>query len=297
MSNGFNFVEACHCRSPSELGLVSGQPNATDQLYRPPAVYDPKAPTAFIILARPRTGSNLLVGLLDQHRHVQCSYEALHLEETFAWPPLNWTVQARDADRYRFLDLMFTAPPNPLETNPKRILAVGFKAFTKQFFLPELLGISSTPSIRKVVLRRRNLVDMYLSEKKASATGAYARSDTSQVVLTINPVAMVWYFEAIESDYACIDAARHQSTARYKGADWHSVDYDELTNHQTRQGALQGVLNHILPPSHHISMRSIGPGLHKQDHSLRNESIANFGEVYEALKKTPRYLNMLMEGL
>jgi hypothetical protein len=262
-------------------------------------LYDPKSPTAFLILARPRTGSNLLAGLLDEQKNVQCSFEALHLNETYAWPPLNFTVQDRDADRYHFLDLLFTAPPpsNKPAKHLKHVLAVGFKVFTKQLFLPELQGMTGSPSIRKVVLRRKNLVDMYLSELKAAAAGSYVKTDTSQIVLTVNPQAMRWFFEAVESDNACIDAARSQSTARYGGADWHSVDYDDLTNHETRQNALQGVLNHILPPSHHIPVVPFGRLPQKQDHSRRNASIANFGEVYEALKDTPQYLNMLMEGL
>jgi hypothetical protein len=236
---------------------------------------------------------------------VRCSFEALHLNETYAWPPLNWTVKARDADRYHFLDLLFSAPTEPIPYPPrkplsrhfKRVLATGFKVFTKQLFLPELQGIAASPSIRKVVLRRKNLVDMYISEQKAQAVGEYANTDTSDIVLTVNTRAMLWFFEAVEADSACIDAARNRSTDRFRGADWHSIDYDELTNPETRQDALQGVLNHILPPSYRIPVVSISRGHQKQDRSGRNASIANFAEVYDALKKTPRYLDMLMEGL
>jgi len=136
---------------------------------------------------------------------------------------------------------------------------------------------------------------MFISEKKAQAVGRYTRADTSRVVVTVDPGQMLQFFRAVEADNACVDAARRQSTARFGGADWYSVDYDELTNPETVDRVVHGALKYILPPSFQIPEPRIKMGK-KQDTSRRNESIGNFGEIYRVLKTTPRYFAMLMQG-
>jgi hypothetical protein len=319
---GLDFLDACPFRHPFARGFVS-------EPYRPPVIHDPKSPNQFVIMARPRTGSNLLTRLLDDNKIVLCSGEALHNKNVYAWPPLNWTLDERDEHRHQFLDLLFSAQTQPMPhpsdslapTQFKHVLATGFKVFTDQLFRPEFQGIAYSPSIRKIVLRRKNLVsvaicdvliattpvhkpfphsiclqvDMYVSERKAQAVGRYTRADTSRIVLTVDPGHMLRFFRAVEADNACIDAARRLSTARFGGADWYSVDYDELVNPDMVNRVIHGALKYILPlsveaPQPHITMGS------KQDTSRRNESISNFAEIHNVLRKTPRYLAMLMQG-
>lgn len=213
-------------------------------------------------------------------------------------------MRDRDANRQRFLDLLFSPPMKPMSLPSdsltpapfKNVLAAGFKVFSSQLFLSELQGIAASPSIRKIVLHWQNMIDMFISGKKAQVLGCYTHVHTSQLVLRVDPSEMLQFFSTVEADNACIDAARNQSTARFGGADWHSADYEELTNPATSQAALHRVLKHILPESHCTPLIRTTWG-RKQNLGRHNLSISNFAEVYDVLKGTPRYLAMLREGM
>jgi hypothetical protein len=192
----------------------------------------------FVILARPRTGSNLLVHTLWEHPLIQCDGEALHRAGTFASAPLNWTVAERDANRVEFLDRLLSTTQWPPESPKIKPLgappaASGFKAFTHHLTQSEFIGLASSPAVRKLVLRRSNLVDEYLSALKARVMGVYLKADTSELKVTIKPSEFLTFVSYIEAEEQCIDGARRQSTERYGGDDWHSLDYEEMVSEDT----------------------------------------------------------------
>jgi hypothetical protein len=160
------------------------------------------------------------------------------------------------------------------------------------------MGLSFSPSVRKLVLRRANLLDQFLSEMKAIVTGQYLEADTSGVKVRVEPSRIISFLRNVEAEQKCIDAARWHSTERYGGDDWHSLDYDELVNEDTMADVMQGALNHILPVALRKPVQERPEKtLTKQDTSRRNESIINFRELCWYLRPTPRWFAMLVDGL
>lgn len=76
--------------------------------YKPAVLRSPDDPIPFVILAKPRTGSNLLVNLLDQQPRIRSGGEAVNVKHVCAKWPLNWTVAERDANRTHFIDRLLS---------------------------------------------------------------------------------------------------------------------------------------------------------------------------------------------
>jgi hypothetical protein len=270
--------------------------------YRPPVLFDQHAPVPFVILARARTGSNLLVHTLWEHPLVHCDGEALHTQAAFAAAPLKWTVPERDSNRVEYLDRLLTVTQWPSGSPRVKVgappVSAGFKAFTHHLTQSEFTGLSTSPMVRKLVLRRANFLDEYVSMLKAQATGAYLRADTSSLKVTVEPSIFIDYLHAIEAEDRCIDEVHRRSTERYGGDDWHFLEYSEMVDKGTMAEVMQGALNHILPVALRTPVRGrLKETLTKQDTSGRNASIANFGELCSVLRPMPRYFAMLVEGL
>jgi hypothetical protein len=131
-----------------------------------------KAPTRFVILAAPRTGSALLCTLLDSHPEILCHHEVFSPLGIFYAPryrdgSLNLgTADDRDRSPIAFLERLWQ------ENRGHR--CVGFK-FTRgrgqnDTMLRAVLG---DHDVRKIVLSRRNRVKAYVSTLIAELTGQW----------------------------------------------------------------------------------------------------------------------------
>lgn len=220
-----------------------------------------------------------------------------------------------DANRSSFIDRLIserTWPPQPNSqagaTPPVQVIsaqlkpprASGFKVFLKHLTREEFVGLAFSPGVRKLVLRRSNLVDIFVSAMKARRIGEYAQRNTTDVRLAVDKDSLIEYIGGVERENSCVDAARRHSTELFGGQDWHSLDYATLVNLQTAPAILQGALNHILP----VSMRVEQPPsvermpLPEQDLGDRRGAITNFQQLCAQLRsEMPRYFAMLMEGL
>jgi LPS sulfotransferase NodH len=130
------------------------------------AGFDGTAPVRFVILTEARSGSNLLVSLLDSHPNISCHSEVFHRKAVFAKPPLrNVTVAWRDAHIDETLQTVFSAPSR--ETD---IAAAGFKLF--YYHKPRLLlRLAADSDVRVIVLRRKDKLAQYASRKISLRTG------------------------------------------------------------------------------------------------------------------------------
>ncbi|MEZ5540433.1 MAG: hypothetical protein R3F42_00095 [Pseudomonadota bacterium] len=128
--------------------------------------------TRFIILAAPRTGSNLLCTLLNSHPDVLCHHELFnprgiyyaldHRDGSLDFGSL----ETRDREPDAFLQRVWT--------HPLGAACVGFKMTRGQdaAIMQEMTGDSG---VLKIVLHRRNRLKTYVSEQLAR------RSDTWEV--------------------------------------------------------------------------------------------------------------------
>lgn len=131
----------------------------------------------FVILAAPRTGSNLLCTLLNAHPDVLCHHEVFNPGGIYYAldcrdGTLDLGSQAdRDRDPIAFLDRLWRAPLG------RR--CVGFK-WTRGQDEQVLQTVLADAGVRKIVLRRRNRIKTFVSEKIAQRTGqweVYRRAD------------------------------------------------------------------------------------------------------------------------
>jgi hypothetical protein len=84
-------------------GFLDGDSRALGKLYQPSTT----GPTMFVVLSRERSGSNLLVDLLNRHPDVLCHAEALHIGGSYSQLPTPISTKDRDADRDGFIETLF----------------------------------------------------------------------------------------------------------------------------------------------------------------------------------------------
>ena len=120
----------------------------------------------FVILAAPRTGSNLLCTLLNSHAEILCHHELFNPQGVFT--ALDFQDDAiacspgqRDRDPIAFLGRVWETHFNHQ--------CVGFK-WTRGQNEQVLAHVLGDASIKKIVLRRRNRVKTYVSEMIAKQT-------------------------------------------------------------------------------------------------------------------------------
>lgn len=126
--------------------------------------------TRFVILATPRCGSNWLCSLLDSHPQILCHHElfnpnGIHVAQS-------WRVDQRS------LSDLNTRKNSPLEVLKQTwqqnagFYCVGFKLNIEQS--PAVFSaVLADPGIRKILIRRRNRIRAFLSEKIAETTGQW----------------------------------------------------------------------------------------------------------------------------
>lgn len=249
-------------------------------------------------------GAIPLVHNLKRHGRVRCDPEPLAVEQSFAEFPLNWSVSVREQNRYSYLDRLLNetvwSPESRKLDKSKDAsrppVATGFKASTAQLTRSEFSGLTSSPTVRKIVVRRANSVDAYIARIKDARTAG----QTGPVKLL--PRELLQYLISVDMEIKCIDYARQHSADRGAGKEWLFLNHDDLNSPDTQGEIMQRVFHHILPPSWHGMLGALA-GSHSsrvKQQALRNETIANFGEVYESIKaytERPQFLDMLMEGL
>lgn len=123
--------------------------------------------TRFIILAAPRTGSNLLCTLLNSHPEVLCHHELLNPNGIFY--ALDYrdgsldlgSMEARDRDPFPFLQRVWG--------HPQGASCVGFK-MTRGQNDAVMRALIEDPGVLKIVLYRRNRLKTFVSEQLARQT-------------------------------------------------------------------------------------------------------------------------------
>lgn len=123
--------------------------------------------TRFVILAAPRTGSNLLCTLLNSHPHVLCHHEIFNPRGIFY--ALNYrdgsislgSLDERDRNPLEFLERVWRWPGG--------FPCVGFKMTRDQCDVV-MERVIENRTIRKIVLRRHNRLKTFVSEMIAHET-------------------------------------------------------------------------------------------------------------------------------
>jgi LPS sulfotransferase NodH len=135
--------------------------------------------TRFIILAAPRTGSNLLCTLLNSHPEVLCHHELFNPEGIFY--ALDYrdgslhlgSMAERDREPFAFLQRVWE--------NTQGASCVGFK-MTRGQNDAVMQGLIEDSGVLKIVLYRKNRLKTFVSELVARQTGQWEVYEGDEVV-------------------------------------------------------------------------------------------------------------------
>jgi riboflavin biosynthesis pyrimidine reductase/LPS sulfotransferase NodH len=241
----------------------------------------PKAPVAalkpepvrFVIVAAPRTGSNMLCTMLNAHPEILCHHEIFN--------PLgiHYALDHRDSQ----FDLGSIAER---DRHPRRFLrrvfehrcgrnAVGFKLNRGQNETA-FQDVLADENIRKIVLRRRNRVKTFVSELIAQQTGqweSYEFSDFSRPspAVEIDVTQLGEYLAATDNYYAGVE-----NLLRSTGQHYLEVTYENLGS----AGEQCRILNFLDVST---SAPALSPATRKRNPTDLRSVVSNFRELRAAL--------------
>jgi LPS sulfotransferase NodH len=225
----------------------------------------------FVMFSRARSGSNWLVSLLGHHPSICMFYEAFALKQVYLNGKWKVTVGEREANRSAFLNSIYSAHQGGVCQNRTHI---GFKVFDRQLSLEEFASLVESPHTKKIILVRRDILDQFVSLKKAMDFTAWTNKDTSSMTIDLN-TRQFWKHAALSKDYGdCL--------ASVQDASWMTVDYDTLKLSPRME------LNRIF---RHLGVDDAYEYEFKDNHSVQNKAktcknVENYEELACALRGT-----------
>ena len=229
--------------------------------------------TRFVILAAPRTGSNLLCTLLNSHPQVLCHHEVFNPQGVFTahdyhGDTLNVdSLRQRDDDPLGFLERVWQTGGDDM--------CVGFKS-TRGQDQQVLKNVLEDAGVKKIVLRRRNRIKTYVSERIAQATHQWEVYSQHDLMLPrprihVDAAELKEHIASNQRFYAEIMAALSCPSQPHL-----EIDYESLFERgvQVRMFEFLEVDRPETPPI---------PGSVKQNPTDLRDTIANFAELASCL--------------
>ena len=235
--------------------------------------------TKFLILARSRTGSNYLRGLLNSHQRVIVFGEIFKNQEAIEWgmtgyPQDEQTLILFQNDPAKFLDLaVFRAYPRGTE-------AVGFKLFYYHAHDTALEPIWAYLKLRtdiKVIhLKRRNILKTHLSRKRAVLTDKWENLDGSEA--KERPITLD--YEECLQDFVQTRAWEQEYDQYFQDHPFLAVTYEDLASN--KEVELRRIEDFLA-----IEHKPLTPETFKQSRKPLYETIANYDELRTRFEGTP----------
>lgn len=229
----------------------------------------------FVVLAVPRTGSNLLCTLLDSHPEILCHHEVfnpqgifLSLSQRHLGEPI--ALEQRDQRPLEFMEMIWDTG--------KGYHCVGFK-WTLGQSDTVLQAVCRDERVKKIVLRRRGRIKTFVSETIAQATDQWEVYDRQELVQPRPRIR--------------VDCEKlHDHIAR------NHRFYDQLvdTLEECAQPYIELFYEEVLEPAEHErilrflgvtdSQLPLNAASVKQNSTNLQETIANFSELEASLQGT-----------
>lgn len=228
----------------------------------------------FVILAAPRTGSNLLCTLLDSHPGILCHHEVFNPRGIFY--ALDYrdgsmalaTMAERDQAPFEFLQNLWEAAEGAQH--------VGFK-MTRGQHEAIMRQVLREESVRKIILRRENRVRTYVSQLIAERTDQWEIYDEAELIdelprMRIDAGELQRHAESNASFYDSLE-----TELRSTGQSWLDLRYKELLS----RGTHERLLEYLGAEPAALVARSV-----RQARGDLRSAIENFDELAAALEKT-----------
>jgi len=229
-----------------------------------------QASTKFVLLAAPRTGSNLLVTLINSHREVRCQFEAFDPERIIVTDSMEKRlpdIQMRNSNPIGFLHKLYALYPE--------YIAVGFKYFCghDQRVLDYVL---KNKSIKKIILTRDNRLYTYSSLKIAMTTGQWGTMNVREVKhaqVMFDKYEFMRYCHLLDDYYRLIE-----SVTTGTSQECFRIEYDNLLDDDLHAELISflGVTEGVV-----LASRTV----RQNPESLRDRFL-NYSELASALKGT-----------
>lgn len=241
----------------------------------------------FVILAVPRTGSNLLCTLLNSHPEILCHHEVFNPQGVFTalthrdMATEIGSPQERDRDPLGFLQRLWQTWHNHR--------CIGFK-WTHGQNEVVLRNVLEDSGIKKIVLRRRNRIKTYVSEKIARKTQQWEVYHEQELVMPRPRVTV-----------EMADLNKHIAQNRHF--------YDEIASSLERleQPHINVVFEKLLTSGEqmrileflglHADQQQLRPASVKQNSMNLRDSIENFAQLSMNLQNSDLYEELHDRGI
>ncbi len=225
--------------------------------------------TRFVILAAPRTGSNLLCTLLNSHPEILCHHEVFNPQGIFvALTHRDGGIQLgsraeRDRDPLAFLERVWRTGHN--------FRCVGFK-WTRGQNRMALESVLQASQVKKIVLRRRNRIKTFISEQIAKRTQQWEAYSPQELVLprpsvTVDKIQLLEHVSDNDRFYREIDASLRRGQQPQI-----DVWYESLFSPREQERLLEFL--QVGTVDRRLTAASV-----KQNSTDLRDSIANFSEL------------------
>jgi LPS sulfotransferase NodH len=241
----------------------------------------------FVIVGHPRSGSTLLKEAIAQHHRIRVYGELFHKVEnerknTHCVRKHDGTKVFYEGNTSDALEFLFE---NVWNSENERYHAVGFKLFGERVQCPgtERLFVrlkEEVKGLHVVHIIRDNLLDMWVSRKKAEQSGVWRvpvlgnapEAKNAMEPIKADPLSLLKYFEALSKTTQFLE--RHFRDIKYL-----AIHYDLLTHEFKEQ--VKKVFDFL-----NIKEIDCIMTVKKQNTTPHNEFIINFDELKEYFRLT-----------
>ena len=236
--------------------------------------------TPFIILARSRTGSNFLRGLLNAHPQIIVFGEIFQNDQQ-----IGWAYPGHSQSRHN-LALFHQQPVNFLDRKvfrnfPMQTKAVGFKIFYyhahSSNWQPVWPYLQQQPNLRVIHIKRRNLLKTYLSKKKADLTDVWVHTNGNHQ--TRKPFSVSLDFDECQDTFSQTRAWENEYSEFFSNQKILEIYYEDLAQKYAEE--MERVFSFL-----DVEQHPVEPQTHKQSKRSLSETILNYAEIKKQFQGT-----------
>lgn len=235
--------------------------------------------TRFIILARSRTGSNFLRGMLNAHPQVLTYGEIFRNNDQVDFAVDGYTAGPRVVALYQRDPLRFLAE-HVYHRRPRSLQAVGFKLFyyhaQAEPWRQVWDHLQAMPGLKIIHLKRRNMLHTHLSRARAERSNRWV--NTSGELEETGPIVLD-YAECL-ADFERTRQWEADADRFFAGRELVELFYEDLAaDTEAHMARLQAVLG--------VEPMALAPQTHQQRKQPLSAAIANYGELQARFAGSP----------
>ena len=226
----------------------------------------------FVIISDARTGSTLLMGLLNSHPEIIAEGEIFK--------------RLRNINSIELWNDVF-------RSRPKKIRWVGFKLFYDHPWNSDDRTvwnlIEEDKDIVIIHLVRENILRSYISKQIGLKTKKWTENKKKPNTLTVDQKRVKINIEDCIANLSQIDQKERETREKYKNHKLIPVSYEELSNDKSK--VMRCIFNEL-----EVKNKILSTSMLKQNPEKLRDLIVNYEELYSALEDT-RWISFLDEEI